>query len=280
MRSIRLHILALALCVALPVFSAAAQGKLVEIRDGSVFVDGRALPADAVPNGIALENAHVRIELSDNVPAFVMIDGRLLHISEHGLHEVEDGPVRNAGDVFHAANDSQQNISSTLVRRQADVLRSRAEELQRLTLQLQDLQVQSPVIFEMIENLLQSATETEEMARTLPHIYVQRYLEEVREHNVELYDRLMREQALESNSVLLSQRIREMEDGSERAALVDSLRGHLADIFSVKHENRRRQIADLEQRVEHLQRGFEKRERYHDEIVERRLNHLIGEDSD
>lgn len=276
MQTLRLQIAAVAVFLLIPAFTAAAQDKLVEIRAGHVVVDGEILPPEAAPRGLDLTDVQLRIELSDHVPVFIMIDGRLLQVNEDGLHDVEDYSVRNASEVFLGDGDPEPHPSSVLVRRQANVLRSRAEELQRLTLQLQDLQVQSPVMYEMIENLLQSASETEEMARRLPHMYQQRYLEEVREHNEELYDRLMREQALESNSIVLSQRIREMEEGPERSALVDSLRGHLNEIFAIKHENRRQEIADLEQRVERLQRGLEKRERYHNEIVERRLNHLIG----
>lgn len=263
---------------------AAAQASRVQIGDGRVVVDGRAVDPASLPHSFDATGIKADILLQPETRAFLAIDGRMFAVDAEGIHEVsltEAGQLPEPGrqarpPVVRVASDRGDANNIDFIMERADVLHQRARELQQLTLELQQTRAQSSQLFEMIESIQRSAAETEEVARTLPHIHTQRYMREMQEHNAELYERLVREQVLERETLELSQRIRDTADAGDREALTERLRGRLDEIFEMKQENRRQEIAELERRLASLQRRLEKRERHRDYIIQRRLNELIG----
>ncbi|MFB6249338.1 MAG: hypothetical protein ABEL97_12290 [Salinibacter sp.] len=103
------------------------------------------------------------------------------------------------------------------------------------------------------------------------------YLNDVQKANRQLYKRLVRERTMEQQAQNLAHMIRMLPDSSdERRAKVDSLRALLNDIFALKQENRRREIARLERQIQEVQRSLQKRREMRERMIEHRLDQLLG----
>lgn len=107
--------------------------------------------------------------------------------------------------------------------------------------------------------------------------YQAQYLEEIQRRHKQLYDQLMRERQMEAETHGLARTIRQLPAGPERQRYLDSLRTTLNQIFELKQENRRREIAQLEEQIQELQRRLERREEMRVEMIEQRIQQLIGE---
>ena len=105
---------------------------------------------------------------------------------------------------------------------------------------------------------------------------MQSYLSDVETQNQELYQELIREAQLEDRAIVLSHRIRTMPAGTERDAAVEELHALLAEIFEIKQNNRYREIAELETLLRSLQERYAAREDLKSEIIEKRMNELVG----
>jgi hypothetical protein len=274
-----------ALGLSLGVSSLAAQNHTIEIRDGRVFVDGRAVEVNS-ESDLSLNGLNAQVRVPANTSLVFEVDGNLYRISSAGVEELDRPLFPTRIYRMSAAPDEtgmeRRDISreASFIVQQAEELRARAGEMERIGVQLQTARVPDGQLFEMIESLRRSAIEAEQVAQALPHYRTQSYLSEVRSQNVELYERLVREQRLEEESLRLSETIRALPAGTERNARVAELRDRLEQIFQIKQENRQHEIEELEARLNSLQQRLEKRDRYHDYIIERRLNQLIGSEND
>jgi hypothetical protein len=104
----------------------------------------------------------------------------------------------------------------------------------------------------------------------------QKYLSEIQQSHQELYRNLVRERRMESESREIARTIRLLPDGPERDAQKDTLRATLNRIFELKQENRRREIDQLQSQIDELERRLEQRESMREEMIERRMNELLG----
>jgi hypothetical protein len=269
--------LSLACLLILSASIAAAQTHVIEVRNGQIYVDGRMIEGSV---STAVPGIDARFVAPTAASIMIELDGRILRISPEGAQEIDgtfltlplDGAVR---DVARESSPAEANFIAA----QAEELRHRAREMERIGVQLQSARVPDYELFQMIEMLRHSAMEAERVAQALPHFRVQGYLSDVREQNEELYERLVREQRLEAESVRLSGEIRAL-SGAEREARIADLKQRLEEIFQIKQENRQREIEELETRLHSMQQRLEKRARYHDYIIERRLNELIGSEEE
>lgn len=273
------------LLVCLMLFSASiagAQTHVIEIREGRVFVDGRVVDGSrALP--VSGDDAQIdaqidaRFELPAHAAIMIDLDGIVLRFSPDGVQQL-DGTLLSLPLEGQARDISQESApaEAKFIAAQAEELRRRAREMERIGVQLQSARVPDFELFQMIEMLRQSAMEAERVAQALPHFRVQGYLSDVREQNEELYERLVREQRLEAESVRLSAEIRHLSSGAQRDERIAHLRAQLEEIFQIKQDNRQREIEELEARLQSMQRRLEKRARHHDYIIERRLVQLIG----
>lgn len=271
-------ILSVALGILLCVSDATAQKQTIEVKDGVIFVDGKALsPASSSEHLLRGLDAH--IVAPPNTTILFEVDGSFFRVSALGAEEM-GRPLFPLSQVSQRRSqaDAERGVprEEIFIVQQAEELRARAREMERIGVQLQSERVPDSELFKMIETLRRSAMEAEQVARALPHFRAQGYLSEVREQNVELYERLVREQRLEEESIRLSTEIRALGDTADRDVRINQLRDRLEEIFQIKQENRQHEIEELEARLVSMQKRLEKRERYHDYIIERRLNQLIG----
>ena len=103
------------------------------------------------------------------------------------------------------------------------------------------------------------------------------YLRDVAASDAELYDRMRREMTMEQEVERRVARIRATEPGPARRGLVRDLRGLLSDLLALKHEIRAQEIEIAAQRLDAARAGLVERQSHHDEIIDRRLQELVGD---
>lgn len=133
--------------------------------------------------------------------------------------------------------------------------------------------------FTVPEILHYQAERAAQAAKQLPQLEIKNYLHDIRRSNDKLYERLLKEQQLEQESLVLAARVRSLTTDAERAQGQQELRDKLEQIFRLKQENRRREIEQLKSQLDDLQQRLDERERLHDQIVDKRLQELVNPDS-
>lgn len=221
---------------------AAQEARTLDIRDGRVFIDGRALSSDQLPPSLDLDGVEARYHFVGIQRPVVEIDGQLF-----------------------AVNDRLEPVSEDEVRRQnASVILRGVNQRQRAS----GVQAASSA----------GATSAPSAARNSSDLHAaqQEYLSEMQRRHRELYDRLVRERQMEAETMELARVIRLLPDGPERQAQIDTLRATLNEIFDLKQENRRREIEALQQQIMDLQRSLKQREQMRDAMVDQRIQQLLG----
>lgn len=102
------------------------------------------------------------------------------------------------------------------------------------------------------------------------------YMRDVASRDVALFDRMQRGRLMERDVAALAGRVRAAAAGSERRSLRRQLRGLLSDLLALKHEIRAEEIAVATQRLDGAREALTYREGHHDEIVDGRLDELVG----
>ncbi|GIV59496.1 hypothetical protein GQ464_006150 [Rhodocaloribacter litoris] len=254
------------------------------IRDGKVYLDGRPLPEDRLPASLNLEGLQANLTFSGNSQAVMEINGILYLIDAGGLREVRDEEAEERGvAVFFKPSGQFEFIApadapfGVMHRQYVEALSSRARSLQALSNEMEQRQAR-----ELDRVLRQARDDAEAAARAadaLPRIELQSYLDDVRRYDHHLFERLMREQQMEGETQRLAAEIRSLPEGRRRTTLVEQLRARLAEIFELKQENRRREIAQLEAQLQTLRERMNERERLRERIIEQRLHELLGRPS-
>lgn len=102
------------------------------------------------------------------------------------------------------------------------------------------------------------------------------YLRNVASRDQALFSKLQREQQLEIQGLQLAERIRSMPLGAERDRLKEDLRRQLAEIFRLKQEARRDELARAQEEIDRIRAVLDARDARRDAIVEHRLQELSG----
>lgn len=103
------------------------------------------------------------------------------------------------------------------------------------------------------------------------------YLRQMREENRALFGQLSSEGRMEWEARQLAFRIRASRSANERETLKGDLKTKLEEILELKHENRLAEIRELEERLSALKQALKEREKRRGELVDVRLQELIGE---
>lgn len=278
----------------------ATESRSLVIRDGAVFLDGERLTSDELPPSLDTKDIQLHYTFSGDVRPVIDVNGAYFVIESDGIREVaegeqkgvsvflrQNGPVRAPdSDRVAFSNQNLPDITSfaaphaASIERQARELQAQAVHFQELQARLQegfgDRQVEE--LYEAAQRLGRQAQQAARAAEALPHIEVQHYLEGIQREDRELYDRLVDEREMESESIRLSREIRAVENEQERVERIGELRAKLDEIFELKQANRRREIEQFENRLEDLQRKLEERERLRDQIIDGRLRQLLDQE--
>jgi hypothetical protein len=268
----------------------AQRAQTLHIRDGRVYVNGRLVDRDDVPASLETRGIEVRYSFTGDVtPVFSIGDG-LYRLVNGQLEEVE--PVQQEADgvsvYFRDANPLQpQSATSRMadqmargrqasateetanLHQQLGLLQAQVQEVQRLS-----QQAEAEEASQRLGQLIQEFNRMIQTSSILPP--EQRYMSDVQAQNAELYDRLVREWQMENETLHLAESIRRLPRSDQREAQVDLLRDLLNDIFDLKQQNRQREIDALEAEMNELRERLDTRERLRDEIIDQRLQELVG----
>ena len=271
----------------------------LSIRDGQVHIDGRLIPPSELPPSLDTDGIQVQYTFSGDVRPVIDINGaffvierdglRLADAAEHDRASVRlsqgHAPSARAGNGFgFVIGDDVDDFSAFAAPHVAGVGRQ-ARELAAQAMRFQELQSQlkqefGPRDFEELthaaERLSIQAEQAALAAEALPRLEVQNYLAGIQKHDQELFDLLVKEREIERETIDLSRQIRGMEDGPMRDERMEHLRQKLDEAFELKQTNRRREIGQLEDRLQDLQQKLEERERMRGEIIDNRLRQLLG----
>ncbi len=252
----------------------------LEIRNGAVFIDGRQLDPDNLPEGFPPEGAAVeyvffpgsdedlKIQVRGGLQYILKGDTLRLSLNNSLWPGFFDAPV-----LFIPA-DSLDAVGD-LFEQKAEVLFEQAKRMQDL--QHRFAEGNTNELQQMMEEMTLYASEAARTASEFPHIQMQRYLQDIQDADQALFDRLIREQRMEREALTMARKFAVMEEGEARRDSIAALRERLTEIFELKQGNRRREVEQLEGKLQELRQAIIERERFRDEIVDRRLKELLGD---
>lgn len=219
----------------------AQPSRTLVIQDGTVYLDGRPVPDDALPPTLDVRDLNVRYSFSGIAQPVVELNGALYAIGD-SLTPVDPDAV----SARQSAVLLQRPASTGAEEVEADAAASgHSANVARAPVELQPFQAQ--------------------------------YLEAIQQRHERLYERLMRERRMEAETYELARAIQQLAPGEDRQRYLDSLRTTLDEIFELKQENRRREIQQLENQLNELQRRLEERERVREQMIEQRIHQLVGD---
>lgn len=235
--------------------------RLLSVATLAVLLMGSTAPWNAQAQGsrtLVIQDGAVYLDgqrvPSDELPASLDVENLNVRYSFSGISR----PVVELNGALYAVGDSLEPVDPNAVSaRQSTVfLRGTASQAGRAAQRRAD----------------ESAVRATQLQQ-----YQAQYLEEMQRRHKQLYERLMRERQMETDTYDLARTIRELPSGTQQQRYLDSLRTTLNEIFELKQENRRREIEQLENQITELRRRLEKREEMRDEMIEQRIQQLIGE---
>ena len=102
------------------------------------------------------------------------------------------------------------------------------------------------------------------------------YMQMLRAQSQRLYEAVQREYALEHAAEQRAYRIRQLDAGPERTAHLDTLRHTITQLFDLKQSNRRRELQQLQQRVEAMRQRMQERAAHREAMIEQRIQQLTN----
>ena len=236
--------------------------RTLTIQDGLVVLDGERLSDEALPDSLDLSGFQGFYSFTVDAPPLIPLGGRLYTVEGKTLIEVDP-------DVAGASGGPSVSMFFS---GSPDVP---AAAFQSRSMTLSGISPQALTPGALGARRLAPPATTSWLAR--PPTDAQRYLTDMQRENEQLHERLMQERRMELESQVLAARIRTLpEDSPEREGLTSELREKLAEIFSMKEENRRRETEQLEKELSELRDQLQKREANRDAIIDRRLDELLG----
>jgi hypothetical protein len=231
--------------------SADATPHLLEIHSGALWLDGRQLPASAVPDELDLTGLSMSVEYSGPVTPVVEVDGIAYVLQDEQLVRFDESSragsqVYFLGEAAPAEAAGPPPPEPTLVREGTES--DAADEERR-----------------------------DHDGRRLRRAGEAAYMQELSATDRELYDQIRREAELDAEADRLAVEVRAMPAGDERDAGIDRLRGILAEAFDLKQQIRDAEIRRAEEQVEDLRRMLRARHARKAMIVEHRLRELLGQ---
>jgi hypothetical protein len=249
----------------------------ITIRGGEVFVNGTAVPASELPQGLELRGKDGEITFSGAIRPVLQIGEAVLTLD--GGRLVITGTPGREPFFFRRAELPRRAYVADGETPPTVFVQQQAEDLEALTREMRVIYNRRPGEGEneRVEQIILRATEVAEAARALPEMEMQHYFSRIRQQNHNLYDLLVREQVMELEARELAMQLRGISATEERMRHAADLRTRLDDIFDLRQQNRRMEIETLEHQLTTLQQRLQERERLRQEIVERRLKQLIQE---
>lgn len=143
--------------------AAAQQTRTLDIRDGTVYVDDRALTDDQLPSGLDLDGVSARYRFVGIQRPVVELNGQLVAIADSGLTAVSDADVRstNAAVVMQGGTSRAGSAQPVAGGEAAGAERSEHQQY------LRDVQQSSRELYERLQRERRMEQEAQDLARVI-----------------------------------------------------------------------------------------------------------------
>lgn len=236
----------------------------LRIQDGVVTVNGGVVSRDRLPASVDTRH-NIQMTWSGTDAPVVTMGDRYYMLERNGLRELSPAEIERhgvpsvslTGSSFFRTDPTPAN--EALVRQLNELVADldKPEAAERMAIR---------------EGAIQAA----QTAAALPHLELQNYWLGVRAENQQLFEDYLLEQRLDLEARELAGALLSLPTGNDRARLETELRNVLNQLFDLKQKNREREIAQLEGRLDELQRVLDERNAKREQIIDRRFKELIG----
>jgi hypothetical protein len=254
-----------------------AQETIVIVRDGALSVNGSIIPVGEMPDGIDLRGVSFVLSVSGDARPIVDLGRKLYTVEDGKLVPFIPGERR----AFHLRRDDDASFPGLSWRAAESAqhvffLNQRAAELERVAEEIRvvDAREMRPRA-DHIARIVTRANEVAQVARELPDMEIRHYMVRMREQDGALYERLVREQQMEFETLEMARRVWHIGRTPTPSAEAERLTSRLVEIFELKQENRRYEIQTLERQLQELRERLLERERQRDVIIEQRFRQLV-----
>ncbi len=264
------------------------------ISDGEVRVNDNIIAPDNLPESLELRGLEGIFSFSGYTAPIIQLGDHYYQIEADALRlvddQISDGVrvyFRNDGQnqppglrryepgspyLAFLSGDSLRELAPA--RQFAALMEDQANQLSQLSEQVLARDIAGNEA--LAQDLMIRAEQANLVAQELPSLELKSYLADVEQRDQVLYQRLIREQRMEYETRRLANRIRIMRPSQERDALIAELEEMLDEIFEIKQQNRRDEIAQLEVQLNELNRLLREREAMRNRIISRRAKELVG----
>jgi len=158
-----------------------------------------------------------------------------------------------------------------------DALEDKAKEFEVIRGQIAGQNSEQTVL--LADKLRLEAENAARIAKALPRVEFESYLEGIQQSDASLYNQLIQEHSLEAETLRLAMEARAASDERQRDLIIGTLRQKLEEAFELKQQNREQEIQQLTEKLSELRQRIKERSDARDRIIEARLKELLGESS-
>ncbi len=143
--------------------AAAQQTRTLDIRDGTVYVDGRAVADEQLPAGLNLDGVNAHYQFVGIQRPVVELSGQLVAIADSGLTAVTDADVQSTNAAVVMQGGTARAGSAQPVARDDAAERERSAQQQYL----RDVQQSSRELYERLQRERRMGQEAQDLARVI-----------------------------------------------------------------------------------------------------------------
>ncbi len=143
--------------------AAAQQTRTLDIRDGTVYVDGRAVADEQLPAGLNLDGVNAHYQFVGIQRPVVELSGQLVAIADSGLTAVTDADVQSTNAAVVMQGGTARAGSAQPVAGDDAAERERSAQQQYL----RDVQQSSRELYERLQRERRMGQEAQDLARVI-----------------------------------------------------------------------------------------------------------------
>ncbi|MEM1094474.1 MAG: hypothetical protein AAGJ10_07710 [Bacteroidota bacterium] len=277
-----------------------SQSRTLVVEQGQIFLDGNKLEDPVLLEKLqanGFEQIRLVFDTTGGTPLltlggeqYVLLEDRVRRVPmprsatqvTYRSRNMERAPQQVSffaqGPALTLGRETSAVVSPHVQQMQAQLhyLQAQAVALERYGLQRGDEQGQ--VMTEVAAQMIYQVEEAQRVAEALPHAVVEEYYRDVRNANIELYERMVQEAQLDRRTQELALKLRRTAEGEGAQQYREELQATLERLFDLKQQNGRDELARMQAELDAMKRRLDYRQTKRDEIIQDRINALIPKD--
>ena len=188
----------------------------------------------------------------------------------HNLEKIKqlEETLRREREQQHRQQQHQEELLHMMY--QKDITPEQEKEI------LETIKKENPLFFE--ELMLKKQKRPIEFRKTLIQAqYEIQHLAQLKESDPERYEQKKKHHSLERQARQLAEKFQTSNNEKEKTKTKNDLTDVLSELFDLREKDREEEMKQLIQKLEHLRSVLAERKKKKKEIVERRLQEMIGE---